>query len=691
MRPAVKFIPLLLLSLLAIMACQYSGIVAPDQGTALPTEIPPNTFIDLENGISIHYPQGWTSENTDPNSSALTAFASPDSSVQAILFVFMAAETDTVQLVAEQVIIEAMTGLNNIEIQSSAAFPLANNILGWQVIAAGNQSDGSEMTVSVVTGIYGARLYLMLTFGSTTAFTYYRSEIDSLSAAMQFESVIVNGVPRESALFLAGGESTNPRDYDPATTHGSGDKLVYSGLVSFDLGLNLVPELAESWEISPDGKVYTFHLRKNARFHDGSPVTAQDFIYSWERAADPATGSDTVLTYLGDIVGVREMNTGAADHISGLVAVDDHTLMVTIDAAKPYFLFKLTYPTTFVLDRENVESGSEWYRTPNGTGPYKLAEWVRFEHMQYQANPDFYLGEPAIKTIVVKIYSGIGIRLYESGEIDISGVSSYNVPRVLDPADPLSDEVHSSVDLCTSFVVFDSSQAPFDDPKVRQAFTMAFDRQKFIDVVYNGVGIPAKGLFPPALPGYSLELEGLDYDPVRARQLLAESRYGGPQGLPPIVFTDAGIGNDASATTAAMAQMWEQNLGVTITIENLDPNNYYDLVYSGYHGQMFDYGWCADYPDAENFADVLFHTGAPQNLGNYSNATLDALLEQARTEQDVEKRIQLYQQAEKIIVEDAAGLFTMHSISYVLVKPYINGYVLTPIDVPLERYLSIDR
>jgi oligopeptide transport system substrate-binding protein len=269
----------------------------------------------------------------------------------------------------------------------------------------------------------------------------------------------------------------------------------------------------------------------------------------------------------------------------------------------------------------------------------------------------------------------------------MASVYSSDVARVLDPNDPLHADLYSGVSLCTDYVVFDTNQSPFDDVKVRQAFTMAFDRQKYIDVVNNGVGILAKGPYPPGLPGSNLALEGLPYDPAQARQLLAESKYGGPQGLPPIIFTDAGIGNTAGASVAAMAQMWQQNLGVTITIENLEPDKYYDLLYSGQHGQLFSNGWCADYPDPENFADVLFFTGAQQNIGNYSNPALDTVLEQARLEQDVTRRMQLYQQAEQIIVEDAPGLFTMHAISYELVRSTVKGYVLTPINIPLERYM----
>ena len=519
-----------------------------------------------------------------------------------------------------------------------------------------------------------------------TAFLLLACQVSGV-APPSVTAPVVNGVNRSQALFLSGGESTNPRDYDPATEHDSGDKRIFSGLVSLNTSLNLVPELAESWDVSADGTVYTFHLRANARFQDGHSVVAQDVVYSWERAANPATQSDTVLTYLGDIVGVTEMHDGRAQRISGLKAPDEHTLQVTIDAAKPYFLFKLTMPVAFVLDQKNVESGSEWYRAPNGTGPYKLTRWDSFKLMVYTANQDFYLGAPSIPQIVVQLYAGTSLQLYESGEIDMTGIYASNVARALDPADPLHADLHSGVSLCTDYVVFDVNQPPFEDVKVRQAFSMAFDRQKYIDVVTNGVGLLAKGPYPPAMPGYNLDLQGLPYDPGQARQLLSESSYSNPQGLPPIVFTDAGYGSTAGASVAAMAQMWQQNLGVTITIENLEPDKYYDLLYSGQHGQLFSGGWCADYPDPENFADVLFNSGAQQNTGNYNNPALDAVLDQARVEQDVTRRIQLYQQAEQMIVQDAPALFIMHAVSYELVRSNVKGFVLTPISIPLERYL----
>jgi oligopeptide transport system substrate-binding protein len=698
MNPTRKLFSFLLAMLFLLLACQVSATATPTAltgSTALPVTpgspaAQPFTYTSPENGMTVRYPTGWTTQSPAQGSQSLVVFVSPDQGLQSELFVFPLQPGDTAESVTGQMAGSALQGLTNITIVGDTALPRTDSVSAWNRVVTAD-SNGSGLKISLTTLVFGPRAFFLLTYGSASSYAANANGFNTLVSGMSFGSPVVNGVNRNQALFLSGAESTNPRDYDPATEHDSGDKRIFSGLVSFDTNLHLVPDLAASWDLSTDGTVYTFHLRPNAKFQDGRPVLAQDVIYSWERAAASTTQSDTVLTYLGDILGVAQMHSGKADHISGLKAVDDHTLQVTIDAAKPYFLFKLTLPVAFVLDKKNVESGPNWYRTPNGSGPYKLTRWDTGKLMLYTANPDYYLGPPSIPQIAVQLFSGIGIRLYESGEIDLTGISSSDVARVLDPADPLHPDLRSGVSLCTDAVVFDVTKPPFDDVKVRQAFSMAFDRQKYIDVVENGVSIPAKGPYPPALPGFDLNLKGLPYDPQQARQLLAQSKYGGPQGLPPIVYTAMGIGNAAGPDVAALAQMWEQNLGVKITIENLEPDKFYDLLYSGQHGQLFSSGWCADYPDPENFADVLFHTGAQQNTGKYSNPALDVLLDQARTEQDVTKRIQLYQQAEKTIVQDAPMLFISHPVTYMLVKPYVKGYVLTPIDIPLERYLSLNH
>ncbi|MCZ2128338.1 MAG: peptide ABC transporter substrate-binding protein [Anaerolineales bacterium] len=525
-------------------------------------------------------------------------------------------------------------------------------------------------------------------FLSLAALTLFLSLV--LSASAPDALALQTGVPMNQALVYGGSESANLRDYDPATTYSSGDKLLFSGLVMLDPRLNVRPDLAETWQVSGDGTIYTFTIRANAKFHDGRAVTAQDVVFSWERAASPTLASDTFLTYMDDIVGARDMAEGKADHISGIKALDEKTLQVTIDAPKPYFLMKLTYPTSFVVDKNNVAEGQTWVRHPNGTGPYKMKEWKSAQYIIYEANPDFYLGKPSISYVVTKLYAGDDVRLFETGDVDVASVGLYSAERMLDPEEPLHANLVTGVSLCTGYAVFDTSQPPFDDVNVRKAFSMAFDRQRYIDVLYRGLALPAVGLYPPGLPGFDYALQGLPYDPEQARQLLKESKYGGAEGLPEIVYTNAGIGSYVSNMVSALAEMWEQNLGVKIKVENLDYNFYYQQILSGNHGQLFDSGWCADYPDPQNFADVLFHSGAQQNVSGYSNPKLDALLEAARVEPNVAKRIAMYQEAERIIVEDAPVLFTTHSLDFQLVKPYVKGFVNTPISISSERYMWLD-
>ncbi|HLB49626.1 MAG TPA: peptide ABC transporter substrate-binding protein [Anaerolineales bacterium] len=645
-------------------------------------------YTNAQYGVTVHYPADWTTEAITDDSQGGLAWFYGSGSLTAILF-FTTWGNQPLASAAQQINDSSLSNLKDMEVVSDGLIKLDGGAEAWATVITAKFDDGTPLKAGITTIIGGSNTYSIMVYGSPRSYDEYQDDIAGLTASMQYTGRSLYGIPRSQALVLAGGESTNPRDYDPATSHGGSGDMVFTGLVSFDPQLNLVPELAESWTVT-DGAVYTFTLRSNARFHNGRPVTAQDVIYSWERAADPATESDTVLTYLGDIVGVNEMHEGKADHISGLQSIDDHTLQVTIDAPKPYFLMKLTFPTAFVLDKYNVEPRSEWYRTPNGTGPYRLIRWDTFELMLYERNEDYYLGPPAIPYVIVQLFTGDDVRLYESGESDLAYVGRYDVPRFQDPNEPLHADLRTGVNLCTGYISFDVTQPPFDDVKVRQAFAMAFDREKYIDVVLNGIGLPAHGLYPPGLPGYNVDLQGLSYDPERARQSLAESKYGGPENLPPIVFTSAGAGSDVSGSVAALAQMWQQTLGVTISIENLEPDKYYDELYAGRHGQITSGGWCADYPDPENFADALFHTGAPENRSNYSNPELDALLEQARVETDVAKRILMYQEAEQIIVNDAPALFTTHSLSFVLIKPHIQGFVLTPISVPTTRYLWID-
>jgi ABC-type transport system substrate-binding protein len=287
------------------------------------------------------------------------------------------------------------------------------------------------------------------------------------------------------------------------------------------------------------------------------------------------------------------------------------------------------------------------------------------------------------------MYKATSQQLCENGLVDYANVSGTNLSRFTDPSEPLNRELKTSVDMCTSYITMDTTRPPFDDILVRQAFAMAVDKAKFTRVIGRGRYLPAAGLYPPALPGYDKNLGGFQFDPERARELLKSSKYGS-NGLPQIIMSTSSYGNSVPEYVSALAQMWQENLGVKITVKNINPEYYMASLDLDNHGQMYTEAWCGDYPDPENFADVLFHSGNKMNRSKYSNPDLDKLLEAARVEPDTAKRMEMYNQAEKIIVIDSPVIFIAHTISYVLVKPYLNGFEPMPMSIPAERYMWID-
>jgi len=455
---------------------------------------------------------------------------------------------------------------------------------------------------------------------------------------------------------------------------------IFSGLVRLDHELNIVSDIAESREKSPDGKTYTFHLRQGVKFHSGRGVKAADFKYSWERACDPATGSGTAATYLGDIVGAKDMLAGKAEEISGVEVLDDYTLRVTIDAAKAYFLNKLAYPTAFVVDRDNVESGEGWWREPNGTGPFKLKEWKEEQWLILERSQIYY-GEPAKLEQVVYLLSGVPMTLYETGQIDVVSVYLAYIDRVRDETGPFYPELAVTPELSLYYIGFNTAQPPFDDVNVRRAFCHAVDKERIAKVILRDMINEADGILPPGMPGYNEALEGLDYDVEKAIELIAASRYGDVSNLPPITLTVEGYGNSIPSYLGAIIQEWQQNLGVEVSVRQLEPGNF---LYNPKQekDEMFELGWVADYPDPHNFLDILFYTGSENNIFEYSNPSLDASLDQAAIEQDGSLRLAMYQQAEQLVVDEAPCLPLFHGANYILVKPDVKDYELSPLGIP---------
>lgn len=464
---------------------------------------------------------------------------------------------------------------------------------------------------------------------------------------------------------------------------------IFSGLAQMDDKQQPAPDIAQSWDISQDGMTYTFHLRHDVKFQDGKPLTAADFKYSWERAANPATNSLTAGTYLGDIVGVKEMLAGKANSISGVKAVDDYTLQVNIDSPKSYFLSKMTYPTSFAVDSKTVASGSNWWRTkPNGTGPFKLGSWTQNKSLTLQRNSLYYGTPPQLSQVNYQYYSGLPMDLYETGQVDATGVSVDYLDKVTDKAGPFASQLAITPEYSFSYIGFNCAQPPFDDPNIRKAFSLAIDKDKLVSLVFRNTVQKADGILPPGMPGYNSNLSGISFDVAQAQALIKASKYGDVSKLPSITLTTSGYGGAVGSYLQALVYQWKQNLGVDVKVRQLEPDRYlYNLKTE--LDQMFDMGWVADYPHPQDFLDILFSSGADNNYGGYSNAQADSLIQQANRTLDQGQSFPLYQQAEQIIVNDAGCLPLFFGKNYTLSKPYVKGYVASPIGINFLKNGSV--
>jgi len=496
-----------------------------------------------------------------------------------------------------------------------------------------------------------------------------------------------NGPAGSGELRLRG---PDPLVLDPAVAQDADSATyiveIFSGLVRLDRDLKVQPDLAASWDVSPDGKTYTFHLNPKATFHDGRPVTAEDIKYSFQRALAPETASVVAENFLGDIAGAKDVSRGRATEISGLKVIDDQTISLTLDQPKAYFLYKLTYPTAFVVDQRQIQANPKrWTQKPNGTGPFKLKEWRLGERIVLEAYNNNVLGAPKLQKITFELQGGSALVDYQDGNIDATGVGLDDLQRVQDPSDKLHAEYQQAPRMSIDYIGFNTTTKPFDDPKVRQAFAMAVDRQKIAEVVLQGAAPIANGILMPGVPGHTDDDKTLPYDPARAKQLLSESKYGSDIGQ--VTLALSGAGATAGPYDEALVQMWRDNLGVDVQIQQAESGTFFQDIDQGRY-QMFHIGWIMDYPDPEDVLDVLFYSKSRQNSTRYTNPEIDAKLERARVEQDTEKRLTIYRDVEKQLLNDAAWIPMFFDTAHVLVKPYVKNFVVPPLVV--ERYRDVE-
>ena len=485
----------------------------------------------------------------------------------------------------------------------------------------------------------------------------------------------------------------DPYSLDPAVigdgTSNSYAIQIFSGLIRLDDDMEIVPDIAQDWTVSNDGREYTFNLRDDVYFHSGRRVKADDFKYSWERACQPTTGSQTAATYLGDITGVDAVLAGEEERISGVEVIGDYTLRVTIDEPKAYFLYKLTYATAFVVNRENVESGDDWWHSPDGTGPFKLKQWDENSLLVLERN-GLYYGNPAgVDSVNFHLWAGRPMDLYETGQIDIAQVSLAYIDRVTDTAGEFYQELIISPELNLTYIGFNCQKEPFNDADIRRAFSMAVDKDRLVSLTFKDAVKRADGILPPGMPGFNATLSGLEFDIELANELIANSKYGDVSNLPKITITTGGWGGSIPTELEAIINEWRVNLGVEVEVRQLEPEEFlYELMQE--KDEMFYWGWSADYPHPQNFLEVLFASGVEYNIGEYSNQEVDSLLQMAYREQDNEASLELYNQVEQMLVNDAACLPLWFGQSYTLIKPYVKGYRLNPLGFAMLNGVSIE-
>jgi len=490
----------------------------------------------------------------------------------------------------------------------------------------------------------------------------------------------------------------DPPNLDPAhgrdTTSAVVQMHIYDGLVDLEpLTLEPQPAVAESWTISEDGLVYTFHLRKGVKFHNGREVTAEDFRYSFERILDPKTKSERTWV-LEQLKGAEAMLKGEADTVEGIKVIDDYTIELTLKEPLAFFISLLSMESASVIPKEEVMKwGEDFSLHPVGCGPFVFSEWFRDSKLIIKKFDEYYGEGPYIDEVrfLVMKERSMAFENYKKGNLDI--LTSVPSGRIMDAKRQFPDEMYIWKSLGTNYLSFNHEKPPFKgNRKLRLAFNYAIDREGMCEIIHEGVHYPAAGILPKGLQGYNPDLKGYEYNPEKAKELLAEAGYPGGEGLGTLELwynTDEQHRRDC-----LLIQDNLRDIGVDVTLNNMDWGTFLDSTKNG-EKAFFRSGWIADLPDPDNFLYVLLHSSniGEGNYSRYNNPEYDALVEKARKITNMEERIPIYQEAERMAVENATWLFLWHYGDYMLVKTHVKGVVL-PIQgdwkVPLEK-VHIER
>lgn len=525
--------------------------------------------------------------------------------------------------------------------------------------------------------------------------------------------------------------SGEPPTLDPSlatdTTSVWVDEQLFLGLTAFDENGAVIPELATSWDVSEDGTVYTFHMRDDAKwvhldlatgeFEEIGPVTAQDVEYGIKRTLNPKTASDySYVLYI--ISGAADFNGAdpAAEDFAdteaavGVKAVDDTTVEITLNHAAGYFPAIAGMWVARPLPKDTIDTYADRWTEPGlivTNGAYGLQEWSHGAHITLVKNPSWFgwadaPGNIEVAEMPIVEEESTTMSMYEANEVDFNGDPGWGPPlpdmdRI--KADPtLGAELKIEPRLCTYYYGFVNSKPPFDDPNVRKAFSLAINRQSLIDNVLKGGQSPAhsfapKGIFGNQVDNLDIAPALLDYEKglAEAQKLLADAGYPEGEGLDAVLMHNTSEGHAKIAQ--AIQDMWATAFPkANITIENQEWKVYLKTLLPDSPDEekpnVYRLGWCADYPDENNWVNEVFNSKSESNYAKYNNADFDKLVEQAEQEQDPAMRADLYAQAEKLLVDTDAGIAPIYYYTRVqMTKPYLTRVNSPMGGAPLDQWV----
>ncbi|HUJ80077.1 MAG TPA: peptide ABC transporter substrate-binding protein [Nitrospiria bacterium] len=493
---------------------------------------------------------------------------------------------------------------------------------------------------------------------------------------------------RAAVLRLAMSSEPPTLDWSLATDNVSITVIgnLMEGLTAFDESLRPQPAVASRWDVSPDGTTYTFHLRHDVYWTDGRRVTARDFEFSWKRLLNPRTGAEYAY-FLYDVLNAYAYNTGRVTDpgLVGVTALDDSTLRVQLTKPIVYFPSITTFVVTFPQRQDLIERyGARW--TDPGRlvtdGPFVLAEWRHEYKVVLRANPHYAWGKPAIDEVRMYVVNdpSTALTLYDTGDLDLA-----RLPPEAIPFYEGSTEFARVPILRGYYYGFNVTAAPFDDPLVRQAFALAIDKSEFPRILKGGE-VPTNSWIPVGMFGYNPGI-GLAYDPEAARAKLAAAGYPRGRGFPEVT---AAYNTDPVNTLIAenLQAQWKRTLGVSVALDNQEWKVYLKRLQTK-TPPLYRLGWGADYPDPDNFM-ALFTSHSGNNYTHWADARYDELIGQAASMPDPVRRRQLYDEAQRILTEEAVPIIPLFvATQNYLVKPYVRGLRLDAMELLQLKGVSI--